>query len=80
MEQNLALSYQITVKEYIEEDWSVWFDDLTITHATDGATVLYGAVRDQAALHGLIARVRDLGLTLISVAPYAPNVSKDLEE
>ena len=68
------------MKEYIEEGWSAWFDDLTISHTTDGTTVLSGAVRDQAALHGLLARVRDLGLTLISVTPYAPDVSTDLEE
>jgi hypothetical protein len=69
----MILHYQITVKEYLEDTWSEWFDSLTITHAQDGTTTLTGAVRDQAALHGLIAKIRDLGLTLVVVAPYTPD-------
>lgn len=61
--------YQITVQEYLEESWSAHFDGLTITHALDGATTLAGTVRDQTALYGIIAKLRDLGLTLLSVAP-----------
>jgi hypothetical protein len=57
--------------------WSGWFDDLVITHATDSATTLTGAVRDQTALYGVIAKLRDLGLTLIEVAPYTPASSAD---
>jgi hypothetical protein len=68
-ERTMTLHYQITVKEYLEDSWSAHFDGLAITHAADGATTLAGAVRDQTALHGLIARVRDLGLTLVAVAP-----------
>ena len=52
----MTLHYQITVKEYLEDSWSDWFDGLTITHAADGATTLTGAVRDQTALYGLIAK------------------------
>jgi hypothetical protein len=63
----MTLHYQITVKEYLEDSWSAHFDGLVISHATDGATTLAGAVRDQTALHGLLAQVRDLGLTLIAV-------------
>ncbi len=66
------MNYQITVKEYLEESWSAWFDGLTITHDPDGTTILAGPVRDQTALHGLLAKLRDLGLTLVAVAPDWP--------
>ena len=66
------MNYQITVKEYLEESWSAWFDGLTITHSTDGTTMLAGPVRDQTALHGLLAKLRDLGLTLLAVTPDLP--------
>ena len=68
----MTLHYQITLKEYLEESWSASFDGLTITHTPDGATTLTGAVRDQTALYGLIARIRDLGLTLLAVEPRIP--------
>jgi hypothetical protein len=71
------LHYQITVKEYLEDSWSEWFDNLTITHERDGSTTLTGAIRDQSALHGLIAKIRDLGMTLIVVAPYTPEAPTD---
>ncbi len=47
---------------YLRPEWSEWFDGMTITHESNGDTILSGPVRDQAALHGLLARVRDLGL------------------
>jgi hypothetical protein len=58
--------YQIRVKGVLDEQWSDWFDGLTVTWQDD-ETLLTGPVRDQAALHGLVARVRDLGLPLLSV-------------
>lgn len=58
--------YQIRVKGVLDEKWSDWFDGLTIT-PQDDETLLTGPVRDQAALHGLLAKVRDLGLPLLSV-------------
>ncbi len=61
-------SVEIRVKGRIDERWSSWFEDLTITH-TDDETVLSGAVADQAALYGLLAKLRDLGLPLVSVNP-----------
>ena len=64
--------YQITVKEYLEDSWSTWFDGLAINHAADGTTMLSGAVRDQSALYGLIDKARDLGLTLVAVGRSAP--------
>jgi hypothetical protein len=68
----MTYHYQITVKEYLEDSWSAWFDGLTITHAADGTTTLAGALRDQTALYGLLAKLRDLGLTLVAIAPDLP--------
>ncbi len=59
--------YAIHIKGYLDARWSVWFEGLAITHTQDGDTILAGPVTDQAALHGLLARVRDLNLTLVSV-------------
>jgi hypothetical protein len=66
--------YEITVKEQLDDTWSAWFDGLTVTAAPDGGTCLSGAVRDQTALHGLLAKVRDLGLTLVTVVSEPPTV------
>ena len=71
-ERTMNLHYQITVKEYLEDSWSTWFDGLAITHAADGTTMLAGPVRDQSALYGLIDKARDLGLTLVAVGHSAP--------
>ncbi len=59
--------YEIRVKGYLSPEWSHWFDDMTITHDDEGNTLLAGPVVDQAALHGLLAKVRDLGLPLLAV-------------
>ncbi len=59
--------YRIRVQGYLDIAWSDWFEDLTVTHEPNGETMLAGPVRDQAALFGLLIKVRDLGLTLISV-------------
>jgi len=66
------MNYHITVKEYLEDSWSAWFDGLTITHSADGTTILAGAVRDQTGLHGLLGKLRDLGLTLVAITPDPP--------
>jgi len=58
---------EIRVKGQIDEHWSDWFDDLTITHTDQDETILSGTVVDQAALYGLLAKLRDLGLPLLSV-------------
>ncbi len=60
-------SVEITVKGRIAESWSEWFCDLRIVHNEQGETVLVGEVLDQAALYGVLARLRDLGLPLVSV-------------
>jgi hypothetical protein len=60
-------SYQIRVKGNLDQKWSDWFDGFTITPQANGATLLIGSVADQAALHGLLGKIRDLGLPLLSV-------------
>ncbi len=59
--------YQIRLKGHLDSQWTDWFDDLTITLEDDGNTLLSGPVTDQAALHGLLKKVRDLGMPLVSV-------------
>jgi len=59
---------EIRVKGRIEEQWSEWLGGLTISHSDPEATVLTGLVRDQAALYGIISRLRDLGLSLSAVS------------
>jgi len=61
--------YEILVLGHLSEDWLEWFDALTIENLPTGETLLRCAVADQAALHGLLARIRDLNLPLISVTP-----------
>jgi hypothetical protein len=60
--------YQIRIKGHLAREWTDWFEGLTITLEEDGNTLLTGPVIDQAALHGLLKKVRDLGMPLISVS------------
>jgi hypothetical protein len=59
--------YEIRIRDRLDEDWSEWFGAMTLTHNRQGQTILSGPVADQAALHGLLSRISDLNLTLISV-------------
>ncbi len=70
---NQHLYYKIRLKGHLDARWADWFDGLTITLEEDGNTLLTGPVMDQAALHGLLKKVRDLGLPLVSVCPIKPN-------
>jgi len=61
-------TYQIRVKGHLDDSWSEWFEGLNVIREKDGATVLTGPITDQPALHGLLIKIRDLGLTLLSVS------------
>jgi hypothetical protein len=61
--------YQIRIKGHLGHQWTEWFEGLTITLEDNGDTLLTGPVVDQAALHGLLKKVRDLGMPLLSVDP-----------
>lgn len=65
--------YEITIKGHLDAYWADWFAGLELTHTEDGATLLSGQLPDQAALHGLLERIRDFNLTLISVTSGGPS-------
>ena len=71
----MADIYRIRVRGQLGERWSEWFDGMQITNEANGEAVLVGRVADQAALHGLLIRVRDLGLPLIAVTRVATDVA-----
>jgi hypothetical protein len=66
------LRYELRIEGHLDQHWSRWFDGFTITHTDDGTTTLRGVVSDQAELHGLVAKVRDLGVTLLSLTCLGP--------
>lgn len=72
--------YQIKVKGILDSRWASWFDEMTITVEDEPdnltTTTLAGPVIDQAALHGILAKIRDLNLTLISVIPLSPSAKE----
>ena len=68
--------YEIRIKGHLDDRWADWFDRLTITREDNGETRLSGAVVDQAALHSLLRKVRDLGLPLLSVIQVDPTPAK----
>jgi hypothetical protein len=59
--------YEIRIRSRLDEDWVEWFEDMTLTHTSEGHTLLTGPVPDQAALHGLLNKIRNLNLDIISV-------------
>ena len=74
------LIYQIRIKGQLGPHWTDWFGGLTITPADNGDTLLTGPVADQAALHGLLRKVRDLGMPLISVVRVEPSEADASDE
>lgn len=71
---NPAMVYQIKIKGHLGQQWAAWFAGMTITW-TDEETILTGVVVDQAALYGLLRKVRDLGLPLIAISQIQPGQS-----
>jgi hypothetical protein len=72
--------YEIRLKGHLNNRWADWFEGLTITLEKDGDTLLTGPVVDQAALHGLLKRVRDLGMPLLSVNFVSPDQARPQED
>ncbi|HYY88992.1 MAG TPA: hypothetical protein VFA49_09370 [Chloroflexota bacterium] len=65
-------NYEVRLKGRLDARWAAWFDGLGLTHEGAGTTVMHGPVADQAALHGLLSKVRDLGLPLVSTTRVGP--------
>ena len=71
-ERDEPMVYQIRIKGHLDRRWTEWFGGVTITLEDDGDTLLTGPVEDQSALHGLLRKVRDLGMPLISAIRVKP--------
>jgi hypothetical protein len=65
--KNTPLLYEIKLKGHLDTKWAEWFYDMTITHDSDGTTILCGPLPDQTVLHSVLERIRDMNLTLINV-------------
>src|SRR5512145_1225985 len=72
--------YEIRIKEHLDAQWAAWFEGLTVTLEDDGNTLLSGPVADQAALHGLLKKIRDLGMPLVSVVSVQSKRSEQGEK
>jgi hypothetical protein len=72
--------YEIRLNGHLDPRWAAWFDGLDLSVETDGTTLLRGDVADEAALHGLLQRVRDIGLPLIAVTRIAPSEGETAPE
>lgn len=71
--QGGAAIYEIRIRGHLDKDWAEWFEGLTLTHTNDGHTILTGPLADQPALHGVLNRIRNLNLALISVNQVESN-------
>jgi hypothetical protein len=72
-DQHEAGRYEICLKGHLDRRWAAWFDGLSLSRKGDGTTILRGQIPDQAALHGLLQKVRDTGLPLVSVIRMEPD-------
>ena len=73
MAENDATEYEIRIKGRLASRWADWFDGMTIAPDADGTTVISGVVADQSALHGLLRKLSDLGVPLVSVTRACPH-------
>jgi hypothetical protein len=65
--------YEIRLQGHLDSRWAAWFDGLSLTNESDGTTIIHSPVADQAALYGLLQKVRDIGLPLVSVTQVQPD-------
>jgi hypothetical protein len=72
--------YEIKIRGQLDQSWSEWFEWLKLTHIEGDVTLLSGSLPDQAALHGLLERVRDLNLTLLSVTSGSPSAQDSAKD
>ena len=75
MQADDSREYEIRVNGHLDARWSAWFDGLSLTKEPDGTTVISGPVVDQAALHGLLQKLRDVGMPLISITQVSRDVA-----
>ncbi len=75
----MAEYYEIKIKGHLDQRWSEWFEGLTLTHLEGDGTLLSGVLPDQAALHGLLERIRDLNVTLVSITSGGPSTGDSKE-
>jgi hypothetical protein len=75
--QARAVTYEIRVEGQLDQRWLDWFDGIQLTYADNRETILRGAMRDQTALYGMLMKMRDLGLTLVSVTRAEPDAQTD---
>jgi len=66
------VQYEIRVEGHLSSRWEAWFDGLSLTRADDGTTVIQGPIVDQAALHGVLQKLRDIGVPLVSLSQLRP--------
>jgi hypothetical protein len=72
----MASSYRIRLKGHLASHWSQWFEGMTISNEPNGETLLCGPLADQAALHGVLIKIRDLGLPLLAITTVAIDESQ----
>ncbi len=76
----LSMTYEIRIEGLVDGRWAEWFDGMAVTYVNDLETILIGELPDQTALHGVLERIRDLGLNLVSVQRIDKNPSSSSDE
>jgi hypothetical protein len=72
--------YEIRLDGHLDSRWTAWFDVVSLTHESNGTTVIHAQVADQSSLHGLLQKVRDIGIPLVSVAQVEPDLSPTIQQ